>query len=76
MLIVEPLATLQQSGAPVQVRLVNPASGTAAALNPGGPTVVSRWCGSGTRRGSLVFEMQLEKGQAYTLPVRFVLSTL
>jgi len=76
MLIVEPLTTPEPGEDRVQVRLANPASGTGIALDPGRPTVVGRWQGSGSRRGSLAFEAQLEEGQTYTLPVRFVLSTL
>jgi hypothetical protein len=39
------------------------------------PAVAGRWIGSGTRSGRLSFALRARRAGAYTIPVRFVLST-
>jgi hypothetical protein len=79
-LSVEPLRGLSGPGGAADVDAAITVSGDgegllSTRLDSASTTVVGRWHGSGLHRGRLVFTLNAPAAGAYSMPVRFVLST-
>ena len=79
-LTVEPLHAIHGPGGAADVQTALSVSGEGQGLLPGlvsstASTVIGRWQGSGLRAGRLVFALRANAAGAYSMPVRFVLST-